>query len=177
MSASASLVFPMKRAVYAGTFDPVTFGHLSVLERCSRLFDRTWLVIAANPGKEPLFSAEERAALAAEVTSAWPNVEVVSTTGFVVELAQKLGAQYLVRGVRGVTDAESELSLASLNRKLAPEIETLFVPAHPELSQVSSSRLKELLLQGADISRYCPARVAECLRERLLGRSREEAHV
>jgi pantetheine-phosphate adenylyltransferase len=167
----------MKRAVYAGTFDPVTFGHLSVIERCARLFDRTWVVIAVNPGKEPLFSPEERVSLVTEISSEWRNIEVTSTAGYVVELARELDAQYLVRGVRGVTDTESELQLASLNRKLAPEIETLFVPAHPELSQVSSSGLKELLLEGADISRYCPPRVAARLRERLLGDSYEASHV
>ena len=167
----------MRQAVYAGTFDPVTYGHLSVIERCARLFDRAWVVVAVNPGKAPLFSLEERVSLLVEASRGWPNVEVVSTTGYVVELARELGARYLVRGVRGVTDTESELSLSSLNRQLAPEIETLFVPAHPELSQVSSSRLKELVLEGADISRYCPPHVAARLRERLAGGSQKAAHV
>ena len=167
----------MRQAIYAGTFDPVTFGHLSVIERCARLFDRTWVVVAINHGKAPLFSLEERVSLLGEATFAWTNIEVVSTTGYVVELARELGARYLVRGVRGVTDTESELLLAKLNHQLAPEIETLFVPAHPELSQVSSSRLKELLLEGADISRYCPPHVAARLRERLACASQKAAHV
>lgn len=164
-------------AVYAGTFDPVTLGHLSVVERCTRLFARTWVVVAVNPSKEPLFSAQERVSMLRQVTCQWPNVEITSTTGYVVELARELGARYLVRGVRGVTDTESELGLARLNRQLAPEIETLFVPAHPDLSEVSSSRLKELLQQGQDISPYCPPLVARCLHERLSEGVPKESHV
>lgn len=167
----------MKQAIYAGTFDPVTLGHLSVIERCARLFDRAWVVVAVNAGKEPLFSLEERVEMLREVTRGLSNIQTVSTTGYVVELARTLGAQYLVRGVRGVTDSESELLLARLNQELAPEIETLFVPAHPELSQVSSSRLKELVREGADISRYCAPGVAKRLLERLSESRQDAAHV
>lgn len=157
----------MRIGVYAGTFDPITTGHLSVVARAAELFDRVLVVVAVNPCKRPLFSADERVAMAALVTARWPNVECLATEGPVVELARARGARYLVRGVRGGTDAEAELALATANRALAPELETVFVPAHPELSEVSSSRLKELAREGADLSPYCAPEIAARLRQRL----------
>jgi pantetheine-phosphate adenylyltransferase len=157
----------MRVALYAGTFDPITHGHLSVIERAARLFDRLLVVVAVNPAKEPLFSVEERVAMICEVTAPWPTVACTSTAGYVVHLARAEGARYLVRGVRGATDVAAELALADLNHGLAPEIETVFIPAHPELSEVSSSRLKELATQGQDLSRYCPPQIAARLGERL----------
>lgn len=154
----------MRVAVYAGTFDPPTFGHLSVVERSTQLFDRLWIVVAKNPQKQPLFSDAERVSLLRELVRDWPNVGVEHTEGYVVECARRLGARYLVRGVRGVTDIEAEINLAHLNHGLAPEIETVFVPAHASLSEVSSSRLKQLALEGADIGRYCPPAVEARLR-------------
>jgi pantetheine-phosphate adenylyltransferase len=150
----------VRAAVYAGTYDPVTHGHLSVVARAVALFDRLWVAVAKNPSKQPLFSVAERVEMLREATQAWPSCQVVSTDGYVVELARELGARHLVRGVRGATDIEGEISLARLNQTLAPELETVFVPAHAELSEVSSSRLKELARQGADLSRYCPPSVA-----------------
>jgi len=167
----------MKTALYAGSFDPVTFGHLSVIERAAELFERVWVVIAVNPAKIPLFSVEERCAMVRALTAQWRHVETASTAGYVVALARELGARYLVRGVRGATDTEAEIELARLNRELAPEIETIFVPAHAALSEVSSSRLKELAHAGADLSRYCPPLVATRLTERVLGPASEVSHV
>jgi pantetheine-phosphate adenylyltransferase len=169
----------MRLAVYAGTFDPITCGHLSVIERAARLFDELLIVVAVNPLKQPLFSPKERLEMIRHASAAWRNVECASTEGFVVELARERGARYLVRGVRGATDVESEIALAGMNREFAPEIETVFVPAHPELSEVSSSRLKELAAEGRDLSRYCPVEVAARLRERLGRESQtlEEPHV
>lgn len=157
----------MKRAVYAGTFDPITLGHVSVVERAARLFDELLVVVALNPRKEPLFSAAERVELIQALAGEWSNVSVCETSGYVVDLARARGARYLVRGVRGVTDTESELELSRMNRALAPEIETVFVPAHDELSEVSSSRLKELVRAGVDVQRFCPALVGARLKEKL----------
>jgi pantetheine-phosphate adenylyltransferase len=164
----------VRLAVYAGSFDPVTRGHLSVIERAARLFDALWIVVAVNPQKRPLFSADERVAMLSEVTARWPNVHCVRTDGYVVELARAHGARYLVRGVRGATDAESEIALANLNRALAPEIETVFVPADPELSEVSSSRLKELARAGADLSAVCPSELVGRLHARVGADARDE---
>jgi pantetheine-phosphate adenylyltransferase len=152
-------------AVYAGTFDPITWGHVSVIERSAALFDELCVVIAVNPRKEPLFSAEERLALITAVTEHVPNVHCAITSGYVVEHARSLGARYLVRGVRGVTDMEAELTLSRLNHQLAPEIETVFVPARMDLAEVSSSRLKEMVRRGQDVSLYCLPLVAARLRE------------
>jgi pantetheine-phosphate adenylyltransferase len=157
----------MKIAVYAGTFDPVTLGHVSVIERAARLFDALWVVVAVNPNKQPLFSPDERLAMLAESVARWPNVHCAGTAGYVVELARSKGARYLVRGVRSATDADAELALANMNRALAPEIETVFVPADPRLSEVSSSRLKALAREGADLDQICPPHVAARLRARL----------
>jgi pantetheine-phosphate adenylyltransferase len=137
-----------------------------VIERARVLFDRLWVLVAVNPEKQPLFSAEERVEMIREVTASWDNVEHASSEGYVVDFARARGARYLVRGVRGATDVEGEIALAHLNQKLAPEIETVFVPAHPELSEVSSSELKRLASLGLDLRRYCPQAVAE----RLVGR-------
>jgi pantetheine-phosphate adenylyltransferase len=157
----------MRIALYAGSFDPITRGHLSVIERGARLFDRLVVVVAVNPTKQPLFAVEERVEMVQEVTARCPNVECISTAGFVVDLARNRGAQYLVRGLRGCTDVEGEMALANLNHELAPEIQTVFVPAHPQLSEVSSSRLKELASAGAELSPYCPPEVAARLLQRV----------
>ena len=167
----------MRVAIYAGTFDPVTGGHLSVIGRAAALFDRLIVVVAVNPEKQPLFSAEERVEMIREVAAPWPNVEATSTQGFVVELAHERGARYLVRGVRSATDVEGEISLANMNHALAPDVETVFIPAHPELSEVSSSKLKELFVAGADVSRYCPPLVLARLEERTRRRAQEVCEV
>ncbi|MEZ4224721.1 MAG: pantetheine-phosphate adenylyltransferase [Polyangiaceae bacterium] len=170
----------MRVAIYAGTFDPITHGHLSVVDRGARLFDELWIVVAVNPTKHPLFSGEERVQMIREVTARWPNVQTTTISGYVVDLAREYGAGYMIRGVRGATDAEAELALANLNHELAPEIETVFVPAHPHLSVVSSSRLKELVLHGEDISPYCSDSVARRLTNRLSlspAEPEETAHV
>ena len=168
----------MRLAIYAGTFDPITRGHLSVVERAARLFDRLIVVVAINPSKAPLFSPEEREDMIREVTRPWPNVSCTRTEAYVVALARDRGARYLVRGVRGATDIESEIVLARMNRELAPEIETVFVPAHTELSEVSSSRLKRLAADGLDVSAYCPPEIESRLRRRLAERAPAElAHV
>ncbi|HEY5450018.1 MAG TPA: pantetheine-phosphate adenylyltransferase [Polyangia bacterium] len=157
----------MRVALYAGTFDPITRGHLSVIERAADLFDRLVVVVAVNPSKQPLFSPDERVAMIREVVAPRRNVECTSTAGYVVDLARERAARYLVRGVRSCTDVDGEIALADMNRALAPEIETVFIPAHPSLSEVSSSRLKELASRGEDVSLYCPPEIAARLQQRV----------
>jgi pantetheine-phosphate adenylyltransferase len=154
-------------AIYAGTFDPPTAGHVSVLERAARLFDGVIALSAVNPSKATLFSVTERLAMLAEATAHLANVRCDHTEGLVVAYARAQDARYLIRGVRGATDADYETALAHANRALAPEIETVFLPADAALSQVSSSALKQRAAAGEDVSAYCPPGVAARLTARL----------
>jgi pantetheine-phosphate adenylyltransferase len=156
----------MSVAIYAGSFDPVTFGHLSIIRRAARLFDHVRVVVAHNPNKTGLFSSAERAALLTAVTHGFPQVSVDVTDGYVVEYARQIGAQCLVRGIRGVDDAEAETQLAALNRTLAPELETLLLPAESGLVDVSSSTLKARAQRGESLLGLCPEPVARQLRAR-----------
>jgi len=157
----------MRIGVYAGAFDPITAGHISVIERAARLFDRLFVLVAVNPSKSTLFTMEERIEMITDALAGLPNVRVAGTEGFVVEFAREHQAKFLVRGLRGVSDIEYETMIANANLELAPEIATIFIPAQPELSEVSSSRLKELAKSGACISPYCTKMVSDCLLERL----------
>ena len=157
----------MRRAVYAGTFDPITAGHVSVIERARTLFEQVIVVIAVNPDKSPLFSVAERLALIQTATAHLSGIEATATEGMVVHLARTLEAPVLIRGVRSVTDAAYELELSRQNLALAPEVQTIFLPAEPTMADISSSRLKELARQGRLPSDLCPAGVLEALQHRL----------
>jgi pantetheine-phosphate adenylyltransferase len=159
---------PRRRvAVYAGTFDPPTAGHVSVIERAALIFDEVIALSAVNPVKAPLFSTAERIAMLSEAVAHLDNVRCAHTEGLVVEYARAQGARFLVRGVRGATDADYETALAHANRELAPEIETVFLPADRALSEVSSSALKRIAAAGEDVTAHCPRGVAARLRARL----------
>lgn len=157
----------MSIAVYAGSFDPVTAGHLSIIRQAARLFGHVVGVVAINPEKRSLFTVDERMELLREVVSLHPNVTVASTEGLIVEYARSIGASVLLRGVRGATDAQFETQLAQTNRALAPELSTLLLPAESHLAGVSSSGLKERLARGEDVSDFCPPAVVARLRQRL----------
>lgn len=159
-----------RNAVYAGSFDPITNGHLSILREAARLFDRVYAVVAVNPAKSTLFTEAERVELVRGAAADLSNVSVDSTHGLVVEYARQQGARYLIRGIRGSIDLEYEMALAQVNQALAPEISTLFLVAQAAVSVVSSSFLKELARCGADASPYCPAEVDRRLRERYVER-------
>jgi pantetheine-phosphate adenylyltransferase len=166
----------MRIAVYAGTFDPVTAGHLSVIERADKLFDSTIVLVAVNPTKTPLFAVDERLLMIREATEHLQHVECAATEGWVVDYARAHGAAFLVRGIRGVTDADYETALAQMNRAVAPEITTVFLPAHSELSQVSSTLLKEMARLGEEIRSYCPVGVERRLREKLGAMGKDVRH-
>jgi pantetheine-phosphate adenylyltransferase len=159
----------MRVAVYAGTFDPITNGHLSVIESAAPLFDELIVLVAVNPDKQPMFTVEQRLELISRSVST-PGVVCAATEGYVVHFAAARGARYLVRGVRDATDARYETELARANRLLAPDIVTLFIPADTELSRVSSSALKRMAASGEDIAGYCPAVVADRLAARCAAR-------
>lgn len=160
----------MRIAIYAGTFDPVTRGHLSVIEAGSQAFDRLVVLIAVNPEKQPLFTVSERLDFIDQATLHLGNVSSDVTEGLVVEYARQKGARFMVRGIRGATDADYETCLANLNRTCAPEITTFFLPADPELAEVSSSRLKEMAGAGEDGSGFCSPDVWRALLSRIAPR-------
>jgi pantetheine-phosphate adenylyltransferase len=153
-------------ALCPGTFDPVTNGHLDIVERASRHFDRLIVAVLQNPAKEPLFSVEERATMLKEVVADIPNVEVTSFSGLLVDFARQVGADVLVKGLRAMTDFDYELQMAQMNHRLSG-IETFFITTSPEWSYLASSLVKDVARHGGDVGGLVPALVAERLRERV----------
>ena len=157
----------MKRAVYAGSFDPVTFGHVDVAERAAHVFDLLTVAVAAAPRKNLLFSEEERIELARQSLSHLGNVEVVSFTGLLVDWARARGIPTLVRGLRAFSDFEYEFQMALTNRKLAPDVETMFLMPNEDFSYVSSSMVREIAALGGKVGQFVPACVAAALERKL----------
>lgn len=154
-------------AVYPGTFDPITHGHSDLVERAARLFDRVILAVAENPAKAPAFSLEERLAFAREALAAHANVEVCGFDGLLVDFVRSRNARVILRGLRAVSDFEYEFQLASMNRQLAPEIETLFLTPAEQYAYVSSSLVREIAALGGDVTPFVHPRVAAALRGRI----------
>lgn len=152
-----------RRAVYPGSFDPLHLGHVDIIERVSKLFDRLIVLVSESPSKASLFTISERVALARECLSHLKNVEVDSHQGLTVEYVKKQKAQVIVRGLRAVVDFEYELSMGNINKKIAPEIETILVFSRPELYFVSSRAVKELVINGGDPQSFVPQHVQEQL--------------
>lgn len=157
----------MKTAVYPGTFDPITNGHVDLVQRAARLFDRVVVAVAANADKTPVFPLEERVALAAAVLSDFPTVEVCSFDCLLVDFMRRRSAQVILRGLRAVSDFEYEFQLASMNRQLAPDVETMFLTPAEQFAFVSSSLVREVASLGGDVSAFVPDKVMAVLRERL----------
>lgn len=156
----------MKVAVYPGTFDPVTNGHLDVLRQALTVFDRVVVAVATNMEKHPMFSVEDRVDLFRQTVDGWSGVEVMSTDGLTVDLAKKLGAHAIVRGVRSAGDLETESQMALMNRRLAPSVTTVsFFPGEPSV-YVSSSLVKEVFRFGGDVSHQVPPPVLKALAEK-----------
>ncbi|MCA1831331.1 MAG: pantetheine-phosphate adenylyltransferase [Actinobacteria bacterium] len=155
-------------AIYPGTFDPVTNGHLDIIERAARHVARLVVAVSQNPSKTPLFSLEERIALAKEVTASIEHVEVDSFDGLLVEYAGRKGAKVLIKGLRAVSDFEYEMQMAQMNVRLA-EVETLFMVASPRHSFLSSSLVKEVARLGGDVEGLVPPEVARRMKERFRG--------
>ncbi len=156
-------------AVYPGSFDPITLGHLNVMERASKLFDRLIVGVGVNIEKQTMFSAEERLALIGEATAHLANVEIRTFTGLAVTFVKQCGARIMVRGVRPITDIAAELTMMMANRRLAPEVETLFMIADGELAHVSSSLIKQIasVADDAELSRFLPPNVVRAVRARM----------
>jgi pantetheine-phosphate adenylyltransferase len=156
----------MRHCIYPGTFDPITYGHLDVLERAARLFDKVTVAIASNLPKEPLFTAEERIELVRSNVGAMPNVTVTTFDGLLVEFARREGATAIIRGLRALSDFEFEFNMALMNRHLEPRIETLFVMPNEQFSYTSSTLVKQVARYSGDVSNFVPENVAEALRTR-----------
>lgn len=157
-------------AIYAGTFDPITYGHLDVVERAARIFPRIVLAVAdhASPtAKQTLFTLEERVAVAREATKSLPGVEVAPFNGLLVNYARDIGVQVLVRGLRAFSDFEFEFQMALTNRKLAPDIETLFLMPKEDYSYVSSSTIRQIAELGGDVTEFVPPASLAALRVKL----------
>ncbi|HIQ91729.1 MAG TPA: pantetheine-phosphate adenylyltransferase [Candidatus Copromonas avistercoris] len=163
----------MKCAVYPGSFDPVTLGHMDIIKRASSLFDRLIIAVLNNRAKTPLFSVEERVKMLEEVTKDLPNVEVKSFGGMTVDFARECGANALVRGLRAITDFEYELQIAQLNRVMDPDIDTVFLTTNLKYAYLSSSSVKEVAAYGGDISHFVTPYVENEVHNKLKDRSRE----
>ena len=155
-------------AIYPGSFDPITKGHLDLIERGSRLVDKLMVAILRNEEKKVLFSIEERIEMLEEVVSEFDNVEVAAFDGLLVDYAAHTGAKIIIRGIRAVSDYEYELQMALMNRRLRPEIETVFLMAGEAYSFVSSRLVKEVISLGGNIAGLVPPTVESRLKKRLL---------
>jgi pantetheine-phosphate adenylyltransferase len=154
----------MRRAIYPGSFDPITNGHLDVVERATHIFDEVIVAVAVNHEKTGLFSFDERVAHIEEATADNERIHVTSFDGLLVDFATEQEATALVRGLRAISDFEFEFQMALMNRKLQPEIETIFLTAREEFTYVSSSVTKEIARLGGDISSLVPAAVGDALK-------------
>ena len=150
-------------AVYAGSFDPATLGHLDLIERAAALFDNVIVAIGVHPTKSPLFSADERKELIVSIASHIPNVVVDSFDGLLIEYCASKNASVIVRGLRVTTDFEYELQIAHANADLRPQIDTIFLPTRTKHGFVSASLVREISSHGGDVSRYAPQVVCDAL--------------
>jgi pantetheine-phosphate adenylyltransferase len=154
----------MRHCIYPGTFDPITCGHLDVLGRAARLFDRVTVAVADNPSKKPLFSADERCAMILPNVGGFPNVAVTKFGGLLVDFALEQKADAIIRGLRALSDFEFEFNMALMNRHLQPMIETIFVMPNEQFSYTSSSLVKQVAVYGGQVGHFVPPNVADALK-------------
>ena len=158
----------MKTAIYPGSFDPITFGHIDIVERAATLFDKVILGVAESKSKNPLFSVDERMELISDIFKSNSKIEVLGySRQLTVDLARENGAIAIIRGLRAVADFEYEFQLATMNRSLAPDIESIFFTPKDTLIYVSSSLVKEIATLGGDVSRFVPPNVKTALIEKI----------
>ena len=157
----------MLRAIYPGSFDPVTYGHLDIIERAASISDELIVGVLQNKAKSPLFSVEERVIMLGEVTKNLKNVKVVPFDGLLIDFAKQMDAKVIVRGLRAITDFEYELQMSQTNRKLNADVETLFLTTSLDYSYLSSTTVKEVASFGGDITQFVPEFVAEKVTEKI----------
>ena len=151
-------------AIYPGTFDPITDGHLDIISRASKLFHKVIIAVAVNQGKTPLFSLEERVLMVEEVTSKLPNITIIGFGNLLVDCAKENKASVVLRGLRAVSDFEYEFQMAGMNRRLSPELETMFLTPAEQYEFISSSMIREIAKLKGDVSSFVP----QCVEDRLI---------
>jgi len=164
---SGRYIAPMRTVIYPGSFDPLTNGHLDVIQRASKLFDKVIVAVAHNERKKPLFSLQERVHLVSEAIKHIPHAEADSFEGLLVDFVEKRGGQAIIRGLRAVSDFEFEFQLALMNRKLNERIETIFMMPKDTYTFLSSSIVKEIAALGGDVSSFVPAHVQAALKAKI----------
>ena len=157
----------MQRAVYPGTFDPMTMGHVDLVKRASKLFDSVMIAIASSDSKKPMFSLEERIEIGNKIFADDPKVEVVGFSGLLVNFAKDNDANILIRGLRVVADFEYEFQLANMNRAMSPDIESVFLTPKEEYSYISSSLVKEIATMGGDVTRFVDPVTLDALNQKI----------
>ena len=162
----------MLRAIYPGSFDPVTYGHLDIIRRSCKIVDELVVGVLNNNAKMPLFSAEERVKMLEEVTKDFPNVKIIPFEGLLVEFAKQMDAKVIVRGLRAITDFEYELQMSQTNHKLEPDLETMFLTTSIEYSYLSSTTVREIAAYGGDVSQFVPEAVAGELEAKMKAKRR-----
>ncbi|HJA12214.1 MAG TPA: pantetheine-phosphate adenylyltransferase [Candidatus Mediterraneibacter merdipullorum] len=157
----------MLRAIYPGSFDPVTYGHMDIIERSRKIVDELIVGVLCNKAKMPLFSAEERVKMLEEVTKEFRNVRIVPFNGLLVDFAAGMKADLIIRGLRAITDFEYELQMSQTNHKLEPNVETMFLTTSIEYSYLSSTTVREIAAFGGDLTQFVPEAVAVELRKKM----------
>ncbi|MBQ4257610.1 MAG: pantetheine-phosphate adenylyltransferase [Clostridia bacterium] len=157
----------MKAAIYPGSFDPVTNGHLDIVERAAKLFDKLYVAVLINPEKHTLFSVEERVSLLKATTAQYPNVEVVSFGGLLAQYARDKGIKVIVKGLRALSDFEYEFQMALTNKSLNPELETIFLTTSAENMYLSSSVVRQVSGFGGEVTKFVPDCVSKALNDKL----------
>ena len=159
----------MQRAVYPGTFDPMTMGHVDLVKRASKLFDSVIIAIASSDSKKPMFTLEERIEIGNKIFADDPKIEVIGFSGLLVNFAKDNNANILIRGLRVVADFEYEFQLANMNRAMSPDIESVFLTPKEEYSYISSSLVKEIATMGGDVDRFVDPVTLEALKQKIDG--------
>ena len=160
----------MKIAIYPGSFDPVTNGHLNIIRRAAHIFDKLIVCVMVNAGKKPLFSQEERTEMLRRVTRDLPNVEIDAAGELLATYAKRRGSCVVVKGLRATSDFENEFQMALINRKLNPRLDTMFLPSSAKYTYLSSSVVKEMAYYGADLSDFVPREIIDDVNEKMKSR-------
>lgn len=156
-----------KTALYPGTFDPLTNGHINIIQRASNLFDTVTVAVAMSAGKAPLFDVKERVEMAKEALSSYPNVNVLAFDGLLVDLAKQQAANIVIRGIRSIADFEYESQMAGMNRKMMPELETVFLTTHSDWADLSSTLVRDIARHNGNITNFVSANIAAAITKKL----------